>query len=115
MAPLVLAISLVFFALLQATIFPSSELIGIFPDVTLVIILVWSAVRGVRDGLIWAFLVGILLDTFVVRTIMVPAAVELLGDRVWWPSTAQGGGGALREDTGDHGDAAREAVAAASE
>jgi RND superfamily putative drug exporter len=31
---------------------------------------------------------GILLDTFVVRTIMVPAAVELLGDRIWWPSTA---------------------------
>ena len=41
--------------------------------------------------------VGILLDTFVVRTIMVPAAVELLGDRVWWPSTAKGGGHALRE------------------
>jgi RND superfamily putative drug exporter len=41
--------------------------------------------------------VGILLDTFVVRTIMVPAAVELLGDRVWWPSTAEGGGHALRE------------------
>ncbi len=39
---------------------------------------------------------GILLDTFVVRTIMVPAAVELLGDKIWWPSTA-GGGGALRE------------------
>jgi putative drug exporter of the RND superfamily len=35
--------------------------------------------------------VGILLDTFVVRTIMVPAAVELLGDRIWWPSTAKGG------------------------
>ena len=35
---------------------------------------------------------GILLDTFVVRTIMVPAAVELIGDRMWWPSTAQGGG-----------------------
>ena len=47
--------------------------------------------------------VGILLDTFVVRTIMVPAAVELLGDRVWWPSTAQGGGHALRE----HGEAER--------
>jgi putative drug exporter of the RND superfamily len=39
---------------------------------------------------------GILLDTFVVRTIMVPAAVELIGDRIWWPSTARGGGG-LRE------------------
>ncbi|MDX6699056.1 MAG: putative drug exporter of the superfamily [Solirubrobacteraceae bacterium] len=34
---------------------------------------------------------GILLDTFVVRTIMVPAALELIGDRIWWPSTAQGG------------------------
>jgi RND superfamily putative drug exporter len=45
---------------------------------------------------------GILLDTFVVRTIMVPAAVELLGDRVWWPSTARGGGHALRERTAEH-------------
>ncbi len=63
MAPVVLAISLVFFALLQATVFPSSELVSIFPDVTLVIILVWSAVRGVREGLLWAFLAGILLDT----------------------------------------------------
>jgi putative drug exporter of the RND superfamily len=43
---------------------------------------------------------GILLDTFIVRTIMVPAAVELLGDKVWWPSTAQAGG-ALREETGE--------------
>jgi putative drug exporter of the RND superfamily len=34
---------------------------------------------------------GILLDTFVVRTIMVPAVVELVGDRVWWPSTAGSG------------------------
>jgi uncharacterized membrane protein YdfJ with MMPL/SSD domain len=33
---------------------------------------------------------GILLDTFLVRTIMVPAAVELLDDRIWWPSTGEG-------------------------
>ena len=45
---------------------------------------------------------GILLDTFIVRTIMVPAAVELIGDRVWWPSTAAGGGRALHEETGEH-------------
>ena len=43
---------------------------------------------------------GILLDTFIVRTIMVPAAVELLGDKVWWPSTARAGG-RLREETGE--------------
>jgi putative drug exporter of the RND superfamily len=44
---------------------------------------------------------GILLDTFIVRTIMVPAAIELLGDRIWWPSTASGGA-ILHEDTGEH-------------
>jgi RND superfamily putative drug exporter len=41
--------------------------------------------------------VGILLDTFVVRTIMVPAAVELLGDRIWWPSGPGGGAHAIGE------------------
>jgi putative drug exporter of the RND superfamily len=34
-----------------------------------------------------AFIVGfgVLLDTFVVRTLTVPAAVHLLGERTWWP------------------------------
>jgi putative drug exporter of the RND superfamily len=44
---------------------------------------------------------GVLLDTFIVRTIMVPAAVELLGDRIWWPSTATGAS-VLHEETGEH-------------
>ena len=30
---------------------------------------------------------GILLDTFVVRTLVVPALFTLIGPRVWWPST----------------------------
>jgi len=29
---------------------------------------------------------GIILDTFVVRTFVVPAATVLLGRRTWWPS-----------------------------
>jgi putative drug exporter of the RND superfamily len=41
--------------------------------------------------------VGILLDTFVVRTIMVPAAVELIGDKIWWPSSPSGGKRVLGE------------------
>jgi putative drug exporter of the RND superfamily len=48
---------------------------------------------------------GILLDTFVVRTIMVPAAVELIGDKIWWPSTAQSKAG-LHEEIGNGQDAA---------
>jgi RND superfamily putative drug exporter len=56
---------------------------------------------------------GILLDTFIVRTIMVPAAVELIGDKIWWPSNAKAGGGALRERASDsHAQLAPEPVPA---
>ena len=41
--------------------------------------------------------VGILLDTFVVRTVMVPAAVELIGDKIWWPSDERSGAGLHEE------------------
>ena len=41
--------------------------------------------------------VGILLDTFVVRTVMVPAAVELIGERVWWPSNERSSAGLHEE------------------
>jgi RND superfamily putative drug exporter len=36
-------------------------------------------------GFIIAF--GVLLDTFVVRSVIVPALVFDIGPRVWWPST----------------------------
>ncbi|MGC8635098.1 MAG: MMPL family transporter [Candidatus Limnocylindrales bacterium] len=33
-----------------------------------------------------AVAVGVLIDTFLVRTILVPALTTLVGDRAWWPS-----------------------------
>ncbi len=36
---------------------------------------------------------GILLDTFVVRTVIVPALFTLIGPRIWWPAMRDGGYG----------------------
>lgn len=47
--------------------------LGVLPLVTLTQL-------GIIVGL------GILLDTFVVRTLVIPAAFTLVGRRVWWPS-----------------------------
>jgi putative drug exporter of the RND superfamily len=30
--------------------------------------------------------VGVLLDTVLVRTVLVPASLLIIGERVWWPS-----------------------------
>ncbi|MGU3499632.1 MMPL family transporter [Mycobacterium sp. C31M] len=35
--------------------------------------------------------VGLLIDITVVRTILVPAAMSLIGDRIWWPSRPRRG------------------------
>jgi len=32
---------------------------------------------------------GVLLDTLIVRTILVPALVHDIGGKVWWPSKLQ--------------------------
>ena len=49
-------------ALAQATFFPALHVLSIGPDLTLVLILLWSAERGALEGLLWAFPAGILLD-----------------------------------------------------
>jgi hypothetical protein len=44
---------------------------------------------------------GVLLDTMIVRSVLVTALNLDLGDKIWWPSTAQGGG-ALRDQLDEY-------------
>jgi rod shape-determining protein MreD len=62
MARILFALLLFSAAMIQAVTLPSLHVLGVLPDLVLVLILVWSALRGTAEGLIWAFAVGILLD-----------------------------------------------------
>jgi len=51
--------------------------LGVLPLITLTQI-------GITVG------IGILLDTFVVRTIVIPALFTVVGPKVWWPGLPAG-------------------------
>jgi RND superfamily putative drug exporter len=61
---------------------------GIVLAATFTVLASLPLVMMVEMGLVIAL--GVLLDTFVVRTFLVPAAAVLLGGRVWWPSGRAG-------------------------
>lgn len=46
----------------QIAVMPSIEPVQVLPNVPLVLLLVWSSIRGVREGLFWAFGLGLLYD-----------------------------------------------------
>lgn len=52
--------------------------------------------------------VGLLLDTFVVRSLVVPALATLLGRRLWWPQRPTAAGSTAGATAGSAGDAAGE-------
>lgn len=49
-------------ALIQATFLSTLGLIGIVPDITLVVLLIWSSSHGVTEGMAWAFGLGLWID-----------------------------------------------------
>ncbi len=62
MARVSFAFLLALTALLQATFLPGLGAIAILPDFALILLLVWSASRGMPEGMIWALGLGIWLD-----------------------------------------------------
>jgi RND superfamily putative drug exporter len=56
---------------------------GLVLAATFTVLATLPLVMMVEMGLVIAL--GVLLDTFVVRTFLVPAATTLIGSRIWWP------------------------------
>ncbi|UCG23012.1 MAG: rod shape-determining protein MreD [Chloroflexota bacterium] len=60
---LYLAIPLVaLLAIIQATVLPAFPVFGVAPGLWLVMVVAWSLLRGMREGLILAFIGGIFVD-----------------------------------------------------
>jgi rod shape-determining protein MreD len=60
---LYLAIPLVaLLAIVQATVLPAFSVFGVAPGLWLVVVFAWSLLRGMREGLILAFIGGIVVD-----------------------------------------------------
>jgi rod shape-determining protein MreD len=62
MARLFFATLLLLALFAQIAVMPAVESFQILPNVPLVLLFVWSSVRGVREGLAWAFGLGLLYD-----------------------------------------------------
>jgi len=62
MSRIAFALLLAAAALLQATLLPALVPLGVLPNLALVLLLVWSALRGTAEGMAWAFGAGILFD-----------------------------------------------------
>lgn len=62
MSTIVFAITMFAAIVLQATLMHDQQLVAVVPDLTLVLVLVWSALRGWGPGLVTAFAAGLILD-----------------------------------------------------
>lgn len=49
---------------MEASVLPHVQVGGAQPDLTLLVVGAWSLLRGIDEGVIWAFIGGIALDLF---------------------------------------------------
>ncbi len=49
-------------ALLQSTLLPLMTILGVQPDLVLLAVMSWTLLRGLVEGLVWAFVGGLWLD-----------------------------------------------------
>ncbi len=50
--------------ILQSTVLPNFTILGAVPQLMFVATLAWALLRGLREGLVWAFVAGLLSDLF---------------------------------------------------
>ena len=51
-------------AILQSTLVSHFRIWGVFADLPLLVVVSWGVLRGPREGLIWGFVAGLMVDLF---------------------------------------------------
>ena len=78
---------LLFLALLQNAWLSGVELFGARPDLMFLVVLGWTIVRGVNEGMIWAFIGGLMIDLLsggpVGAYVLALLAVAFVGHQQW--------------------------------
>jgi rod shape-determining protein MreD len=53
---------LIALVLLQSTVVPQFTVLGVHPDLPLIVVTAWSLLRGTEEGLLWALIGGVTMD-----------------------------------------------------
>lgn len=52
--------------LLQASVLPHLPVLGLTPQLLLLVVISWALLRGLETGCVWAFVAGMFLDLFAI-------------------------------------------------
>lgn len=55
---------LLIIGVLQAAVVPHLALWGVFPDLPVLVVVSWSLLEGRRQGIVWGFIAGLIVDLF---------------------------------------------------
>jgi rod shape-determining protein MreD len=74
-------------ALVQTVLLAPIDWWGAQPDLMLLVVLIWSVVRGVEEGMVWGFIGGLVIDLLsggpLGATVLALLAVALLAGQQW--------------------------------
>jgi rod shape-determining protein MreD len=79
---------LIVLAILQSTVMPRITVLGVHPDLVLLVVTSWSLLRGAQEGMLWALVGGIAVDLFsgapfgvITLSLLVTSFLSSLGQR----------------------------------
>ncbi|MBL7202215.1 MAG: rod shape-determining protein MreD [Anaerolineae bacterium] len=64
MNPYLMLTTLFGLAVLQSTVMPRIHILGVHPDLMLMVVTSWSLLRGSEEGMLWALIGGAIVDLF---------------------------------------------------